>query len=190
MTPLSPLSERRAAAEPVIQMHARRLAARLGMRPCDREDLEQDLWLSLLEHWQATGLELIESSRQERLPTRRLRRRVVEDVDHVASLWLLAYRQRQRETTRTIHAAPWLADGLAVARGDDAMRRELRLDLASALAHLPEDLRAFCHDVMTDEPDAPLWMNTHDGGSGRAARLAALRRIFQANDLHHYTQLT
>src|SRR5690606_22738876 len=112
------LSERRTAAEPVIQMHARRLAARLGMHPCDREDLEQDLWLALLEHWQATGLELIESSRQERPPTHRLRRQVVEDVGRVASLWLHAHRQRQRETTCTIHAASWIANGLAVARGD------------------------------------------------------------------------
>jgi len=188
MAPLSPLPEHSAAAEPVIQTHARRLAARLGMPACDREDLEQDLWLALLEHWQATGLELIESSRQERLPTRRLRRRVVEDVDHVASLWLRAHRQRQRETLHTIHAASWLADGLAVARGDEAMRRELRLDLTCALAHLPEDLRMFCHDVMNDEPDAPLWTSTRDGGAGRAAGLVALRRIFQTNDLHHYIQ--
>lgn len=190
MTPLSLLDERCATAEPVIQMYARRLAARLGMRPCDREDLEQDLWLALLECWQATGLELIESSRQERLPTRRLRRRVIEDVDRVVTLWLRAHRQRQRETVRTIHAAPWIANGLAVARDDEAARRELRLDLACVLACLPDDLRVFCHDVMDDEPDAPLWTNTHNGGTDRAARLVALRRLFQANDLHHYTQLT
>lgn len=188
MTPLSSLPERCDAAEPVIQRHVRRLATRLGIRPCDREDLEQNLWLALLEYWQTTGLELIESSPQERLPARRLCCQVIEDVDRVVTLWLRAHRQRQRESVRTIHAAPWIINCLAVARGDEAARRELRLDLACALACLPDDLRAFCHDVMSDEPDAPLWMNTHNGGADRAARLTALRRIFQANDLHHYIQ--
>lgn len=188
MAPLSPLSEHSAAAEPVIQTHARRLAVRLGMRSCEREDLEQDLWLALLEHWQATGLQLIESSRREQLPAHRLRQQVVEDVDCVVSLWLSAYRQQQRETVRTIHAASWMANGLAVARGDEDVRRELRLDLACALARLPDDLRAFCHDVMNDEPDAPLWTNTRNRDAGCAARLASLRRIFQANDLHRYIQ--
>lgn len=190
----SHLSERCAVAQSAIHMHARRLAARVGMHPCDRDDLVQDLWLTLLEYWQRTSLHLIESPQQRRSATPHPCRQVVEDVDHAATLWLHSYRQRQRESIRTIQAAAWLAEGLAVAKHDEATTRELRLDLANILAQMPDNLRAFCQDVIQDEPDAPLWAITRHGGTGRAARLTALRRYFRRRghqyDLHHYFQST
>lgn len=194
MPPSSHLYERCVVAQSVIHTHARRLAARVGMRPCDREDLVQDLWLTLLEYWQRTSLHLMESSQQRRSATPHLHRQVVEDVDHAATLWLHSYRQQQRESICTIQAASWLANGLAVASRDEVTKRELRLDLTSILAHMPENLRAFCQDVMSDEPDAPLWAITRHGSAERKEHLAALRRYFRRRghqyDLHHYFQST
>lgn len=179
------------AATSLIEEAAARLTRRLGLPPCDQEDLKQELWLYLLlwQHQDIGDLWRVEPLIQYAQIAQRVRR--------LADLFVRSpMLRRQFRPHRERPSSHWLGRCFAAEHVNDSQRRaELRLDMALVLTRLPDDLRNLCEHLLSDtslesippeppelpeptEPHADVW---------RANRaVAALRRVFRSHHLHEY----
>jgi RNA polymerase sigma factor (sigma-70 family) len=141
--PTDPLDD---FARDLIRKKAARLVGRAGLTRSDREDLEQELALRLLQRWPAFRPDKGRRATFVRLV-----------VDHAAADLVRRRRAKKRGPARLASLdalARTRDDGLAeLARalggtpGPEG-REDLRIDVAGALARLPPDLRAAAEALM------------------------------------------
>ena len=167
---------------------AHRLADRFDLRPQDRDDLEQELWLALLVRWSAAArstcreLEASPCAAPEQFTEAGLRRLVARDVDQVAASLLRRHPLSIRE-----HPLLLRIQRTPVAQaGDESRRRELRLDLAAVLSRLPGELRELCHRVLSGEMEGTSAYDVDAGREEAERQLMTLRHAFRAYDLRGY----
>jgi RNA polymerase sigma-70 factor (ECF subfamily) len=146
----------------VIRTKARQLIGKAGFTPADRADIEQELALALL-----SGLPRFDASRGKRttfvdrvvnnrvaalLTERTAKRRAPACC--VASLDDDAPGENGSGATEPLWATLEERTGGRRARDpdDDEQRQDLRIDLAAALAELPEDLREIAAELAHRTP--------------------------------------
>ena len=170
-----------AMARPIVRSISFRLGHRHRLQSCDRNDLEQELWLQLLvrhggrqrgDHHPALShpdaLSHYEAMRSQ------LRSEVEQAGAALRRSWALWRRQQERSER---HVPAGLLESLACHEVD---RFDLSLDIAAIAAGLPAAQRKLCAMLMAGSPVPGA------DDIGRAHRLAALRAAFSALDLHHY----
>ncbi|MEK6675074.1 MAG: sigma factor [Planctomycetota bacterium] len=138
-------------ANRIIRHKARQLSRKPEFRLLDKEDLEQDLLLAILESWKR-----FDSRRASAMTF------VARIIENKAASMVRALRAAKRDARRCmpIHGADELAandfdedevrtrGGLPVHSALEAML--LRLDVAEVLAKLPSPLRQLCKDLMEE----------------------------------------
>ena len=186
-----------AAAGPIVRATVRKLAGRHRLRPCDRDDLEQEIYLELLAGWAAIGLS--ELARSEPPPASALRD--PRDDGHTATLGVDLTREVERvagslvwprsfwrrEQSLPPSAAAVLAARPFACRPDG---HDLRQDMAVALARLPDDLRGLCCRLVLAEIKSVTDFHPNQTDASALAEVQAqavsLRLLFTSLGLHHY----
>ena len=197
MDELSKWSGLCAAAGPIVRAKVRKLAGRHRLQPCDRDDLEQEIYLELLAGWAAAGLS--ESARGEPPPGSALCS--LRDDGHTATLQVDLTREvervagslvRPRSFWRRERSLPPSAAAVLVAR-PSACRpdgHDLRLDMAVALAHLPDNMRGLCRRLILTELTAVTDFHPQQPDMNALAEVQAqavpLRLLFTSLGLHQY----
>ena len=136
-------------ADDIIRHKARQLARKPGFGPSDREDIEHELLIAILERWPA-----FDSSRAS---ARTFLARIIENKAASLVRACQAAKRRVRQCTQSNGDAANGADDFdeeqVRARRSIHSRSaletlSLRLDVASVMADLPGDLRRLCERLM------------------------------------------
>lgn len=149
-----------------IRLKARKLIGKYGFRESDREDIEQDLTLALL-----TKLAQFDANKGK-FPT--FVRLVVERcvVDLIRERKAMARDYRRTESLEELSEE--VGDGnLTEPSYDDREQHDLAIDLAEALAALPEDLRKIVEYLR----DTPLTEAARRHGCSREVMRGMARQI-------------
>jgi hypothetical protein len=151
------------AARSIIRSKAWRLCRRWNLRFHEREDLEQELWLALLIHWnqQQTSDEPIGlSSNDGQWDMATLRHHLVHQVEYIVASMIYsdAFWQSIRPRRELLGGA-WLEEVLMDRESLSPQQIDLRLDVAEVLAQLPPGLRQLCDRLMEPSVSPP----SHDG---------------------------
>lgn len=169
----------------LIRFKARMLGRHRAFARDDREDIEQDLWLDLLER-----LPKYDPARASlsTFVARVVERRVVSLIRYRSAEKRSAFREECSLDDRVLDA-----DGRDTARhettpevsNDPARLRELERDMAHVMAHLPDDLRAIALALAFGTQNA---VGPELGLSRRAMSKAAerLHEIFRDAGLDEY----
>lgn len=176
-----------AVAEPIVRSVSFQFARRYWLQPCQRQDLEQQLWLELLvrhggrdraDDCQRLGGQDVRSCRAV------VHVQLRGEIEHIAGA--LA---RSWPFWRCLRPAPErplldaVADALTTTDPLDSFRRhDLSLDVIAVLAALPSADRSFCELLMAGDAAGPFPFDRTD----HERRVAALRADFAALDLHEY----
>jgi len=133
----------------IIRHKARQLARNPGFSPSDREDIEHELLIAILERWSAFD--------PSRASARTFVARIIENkAASLVRACLAAKRGVRRYTPLNGDAANGACDfdeeQVRARRGIHARSAleavSLRLDVASVMAGLPDDLRRLCERLM------------------------------------------
>lgn len=170
----------------IIRHKARQLARKPGFSPSDQEDIEQELLIAILERWPA-----FDSSRAS---ARTFVARIIES--RAASL-IRASRAAKRgvgqcnpPNAEAVNGACNFDEEKVRARRGIHSRSaleslSLRLDVASVLADLPDDLQRLCKRLMRGSiSDAARSSGKHRTTLYRA--LSEVRKRFSDAGLHEY----
>lgn len=147
-------------ATTLIRLKARQLIGKYGFTKSDREDIQQELTLDLL-------MRLDRFDPRKAKPTTFVR--LIVDR-HVATL-LRKRTSRARDYRRTLPVLGELSDegGNGV---DGQLQRDLAIDLAEALAELPDDERSIADDLCHGSPaDSAHERHCDPGALRRSAEL-------------------
>jgi hypothetical protein len=186
-----------AVAGPIVRAKVIQLAVRHRLQRCDRDDLGQEIYLTLLAARAANRPSVLVRSEPsgDGSPGRQPNdgqpmeehAHLLREVDRLAASLVRGWPFRRRER-------PLQPSGTAVWAARPSSGRpdahDLRLDVAVALAGLPEDVRTLCAQLVTDDLASP--DHIHPAQSevsapwALAGRAVALRQLFTSLDLHHY----
>ena len=175
-----------AVAEPIVRSVSFRLGRRYWLQPCDRQDLEQELWLELLmrhggrdraDHFRRLDGQDARHSRAA------VHSQLCREIERIGAALVQSWPFWRRLRPLAERQMPdALIDSLAAPGGSgDMHRRDLLLDVLGLVQELPAADRALCDSLMADAPLSlpfdPLELDQ---------RLAALRVDFMALGLHEY----
>jgi len=173
-------------ANEIIRHKARQLARKAGFSPSDQEDIEHELLIAILERWPA-----FDSSRAS---ARTFLARIIENkAASLVRASQAAKRGVRRCTPLNGNAANGACDfdeeQVRARRGIHARSAleavALRLDVASEMADLPDDLRRLCERLLRGSlSDAARSSGRHRATLYRAIR--ELRKRFADAGLHEY----
>lgn len=174
-----------AVAEPIVRSVSFDLARHYWLQPCDRQDLEQELWLELLvrhggrdraDDYRMFANCDIRACRQA--VWSQLRGEIERIAMALARSWPFWRRLRPAPERQMSDA---VSEGLTAAGGHDALHRHpLRLDVAAFVAELPAADRLLCESLMAGTPAPPF------DEAELERRMDALRADCSACDLHEY----
>lgn len=179
-----------ALATPLVRREAWRMAARLGLRFHDRQDVEQELWLELLVRHagrdrddSVPGFLSQHDWPQRRAAVRVQLQREVESISAaLARSW--PFWRRVRPAPERFWPSFLSAELSAADPQAESRRLDLFLDIAELLHELPPADRRLCESLMTVEADLP--HASASTGSDLERRFAALRNDLAALGLHEY----
>ena len=197
MDDLSKWSELCVAVGPIVRAAVRRVSGRHRLRPCDRDDLEQEIYLGLLAAQDADLLAFRRGEppagtaphgpREGGDHSATLHAYLTCEVDRLAESLVRSWRLSRRNRWLAQSAASVLVARLSPCRPD---AHDLRLDLAVTLARLPEGLRELCYRLilvdLTPATEARPQQPDADALAELAAVAAVPRPLFVSLDLHHY----
>ena len=174
-----------AVAMPIIRARAFWLAASLGLRWHDRDDLEQELWLELLlRHGGGDGTGSLDSDEPEPLGAVRLQ--LQQEVQQIAAALARSWPFWRRIRPALERFFIPFQSGILTAPDPRAevRLRDLSLDITGLLAELPAADRQLCQSLMTGS--AGSLASAACDPAEVASRLVALWNDFIALDLHEY----
>lgn len=175
-----------ALAEPIVRSISFQFARCYWLQPCQRQDLEQQLWLELLVRH--GGRDRADDC--QRLGGQDVRRcrdavgaQLRGEIEHIAGALARSWpfwRRLRPAPERPLLGA--VADALVATNMQESSRRnDLSLDVTAVLAALPAADRSFCESLMAGAAVPFTFDHTDQEG-----RVAALRADFAALDLHEY----
>ncbi len=170
-----------------IRYKASRLVGRAGIRPCDQEDLEQELRLHLVQrfpkfdpkvaHWNAFVTTVIGRHVLTLLvQRRRMKRRY--DLS-VASLDEMTDNAVGTDGDSNFAGAEHYA--VRHTTSDETAHRDLTIDVRDALARLPRHSRELCRRLMVDSP-AEVARQMHVPRTTLCGRILSLRKEFTTDE--------
>jgi len=172
-----------AIAQPIVRSVSFHVGRRYWLQPCERQDLEQELWLELLVRH--GGTDRVDDFRSLSGKDARQHRAAVWlqlgiEVDRIAAALVRCWpfwRRLRPAPERQMSDA--VTESLA-AVGRDGDRHQLSVDVTALLAALPEADRQLCDSLMAGAPFSAF------DQADFTRRVAALRADFTALDLHDY----
>jgi DNA-directed RNA polymerase specialized sigma24 family protein len=188
-----------AVAGPIVRAKVRRLAVRHRLQRCDRDDLEQEIYVTLLAcRADVLSMSVRGEPSGDGSPGRQPddgqpveeRPHLVREVDRLAESLVRGWPFRRPD--RPLRPLRPSAAAVRAARSSSGRpdAHDLRLDVAVALAGLPEDVRTLCAQLVTDDLASPAHIHPVQSEVSApwalAGRAVALRQLFTSLDLHHY----
>ena len=170
----------------IIRHKARQLARKPGFSPSDREDIEHELLIAILERWPA-----FDSSRAS------ARTFVARIIENKAASLIRACQAAKRGVRQCTPLNGDAANGACDFDEEQVRARRgihartvleavsLRLDVASVLADLPDDLRRLCERLLRESVSAA----ARSSGQHRTTLYRAIndvRQRFTDARLHEY----